>query len=348
MLTSFPDGSKKERANVRGNITRRGKNSWQLKFDVPAIDGKRQTRYATVRGTYQDAQKELTRLLWEADKGHLPDPTNATVGEYLRSWLENAYEQSPKTIERYRELSEWQIIPHLGPLKLQKLKPEAVWQWHSILLTTGLSARTVGQAHRLLRLVLASAVRSGTLTHNVATAQKPPKVEEREIEILSFEQVADVRAKLRGHSLSPIVELALATGMRRGELLGLQWGDIDWDSGTLRVERSLEETKAGLRLKPPKTKRGRRNITLPSETATNATRPQGSANGTAARARLGHRQTRNTCVQHPRGRANASTQFKQGVVASSGCPEAAGSVVPCFPTLACFDADPRRRGRAHC
>ena len=59
---------------------------------------------------------------------------------------------------------------------------------------------------------------------------------------------------------SPIVVLALATGMRRGELLGLQWGDIDLDAATLRVERSLEETSAGLRLKSPKTKSGRRNI----------------------------------------------------------------------------------------
>src|SRR5262249_14077724 len=70
---------------------------------------------------------------------------------------------------------------------------------------------------------------------------------------------------LQGHNLHPIVSLALATGMRRGELLGLQWGDVNLDSATVRVERSLEETKAGLRLKPPKTRRGKRNITLPSE-----------------------------------------------------------------------------------
>jgi integrase len=71
-----------------------------------------------------------------------------------------------------------------------------------------------------------------------------------------------IRTKLVGHTLAPIVELALATGTRRGELCGLQWGDIDLDRGVLRVERSVEETKAGLRLKAPKTKRGRRNITL--------------------------------------------------------------------------------------
>ncbi len=88
-------------------------------------------------------------------------------------------------------------------------------------------------------------------------------VEPKEIEILTPEQITATREALQGHQLHPIVSLALATGMRRGELLGLQWGDIDLDAGTLRVERSVEETKAGLRLKPPKTKRGRRNISLP-------------------------------------------------------------------------------------
>jgi len=252
---------------MRGNITRRGKNSWQLKFDVPAMDGKRQQRYATVRGSYQDAQRELTRLLSAADSGTLPDPSNATVAEYLRSWLSSAHEQSPKTLERYHELAERQVIPHLGGIKLQKLKPETIRQWHTTLLSAGLSARTVGHAHRLLRLVLGYAVKSGTLARNVAAIERPPSVEDTEIEILSPDQIRVVVDWLEGHSLHPVVCLALATGMRRGELCGLQWGDLNLDGNvpTLRVERSVEETRAGLRVKPPKTKRGRRSISLPPE-----------------------------------------------------------------------------------
>ena len=251
---------------MRGNITKRGRNSWQLKFDVPSADGKRKQRNVTVRGTRQEAQKELTRLLGLADAGTLPDPSNATIAEYVDAWFASAHEQSPKTLERYRELAKRQIVPHLGGHKLQQLKPEHVQQWHGALIGIGLAPRTIGHAHRLLRLVLACAVKNGTLTRNVATVHRPPKVEDEEIEILSADQIADVRAALQGHTLLPLVELALATGMRRGELLGVQWGDIDLDACTLRVERSLEETGAGLRLKSPKTKRGRRNITLPPET----------------------------------------------------------------------------------
>jgi integrase len=252
---------------VRGSIRKRGKTSWALKFDLPAIDGKRRTRYATVKGTRQDAQRELTRLLGAADAGTLPEPSARTLADYLCAWLDSAHEQSPKTLERYKQLAHRQIIPHLGATKLQQLKPEAVRQWHSTLLGTGLSPRTVGHAHRLLRLVLGYAVKAGTLTRNVAAVHSAPKAESEEIEILTPEQIKAVLDSLKGHSLHPIVSLALATGMRRGELLGLQWRDVDLDAGALRVERSLEETDAGLRLKNPKTKRGRRNIKLPAQAA---------------------------------------------------------------------------------
>jgi integrase len=253
---------------MRGNITKRGKQSWQIKFDVGTTKGKRQTRYATVRGTYKDAQKELTRLLTAADTGTLPDPSRQTVAEYLGAWLDSAVDQSPKTLERYRELAERQIFPHLGDMPLQRLRPEHLSAWHSELLNGGLSARTVGHAHRVLGVALKRAVENGTLARNVASVRKPPAVEEQEIEMLTPEQVSSVLEALAGHTLYPIVSLALATGMRRGELLSLQWSDVDLDRAVLRVERSVEETKVGLRVKPPKTKRGRRNISLPPETVT--------------------------------------------------------------------------------
>ena len=249
----------------QGNITKRGKNSWQIKFDVTSPDGSRKTRYATAYGTRQDAQRELTRLLSERDKGALSDPTNATVAECLRAWLDSATKQSPKTLERYGQLAEGQIIPHLGGIKLPKLTTEAVRLWHRTLLNGGLSSCTVGNAHRFLKLVLASAVKGGTLARNVAAIESSPPVKTKEIEVLRPDQITAVLTALDGLSLYPVVSLALATGMRRGELLALQWGDIDLDGGTIRVERSVEETKqTGLRVKSPKTKRGRRTITLPS------------------------------------------------------------------------------------
>src|SRR5262245_52101271 len=98
---------------MRGNITRRGRRSWRLKFELPTDNtGKRKTRYQTVRGTRQDAQKELTRLLSQADAGTLVEPSKVTVEQYMRGWLDaprvigkigkERRELSPKTVERYR------------------------------------------------------------------------------------------------------------------------------------------------------------------------------------------------------------------------------------------------------
>jgi integrase len=248
---------------MRGNITRRGKSSFLIRFDAERINGKRRQRCVTVRGSYKDAQRELARLLAAADVGTLP--SRDTVGGYIRSWLDSTLKQSPKTLERYRELAERQIIPHLGEVKMQKLTPEHLETWHATLIRSGLSARTVGHAHRVLSTALARAVENGTLARNVATIRKPPTVEEQEIEILSPDTIKAILGGLAAHPLYPIASLALATGMRRGELLALQWSDIDFERGIVRVERSVEETRAGLRIKPPKTKRGRRSIGIASD-----------------------------------------------------------------------------------
>jgi integrase len=115
-----------------------------------------------------------------------------------------------------------------------------------------------------LHKALQRAVNDETLARNVASAISPPKVEAKEVEILDAKQVALVLRKLEGHPLYAICALALASGMRRGELLALRLCDVDFDTGSVRVERSLEETASGLRFKAPKSKHGRRTISLPA------------------------------------------------------------------------------------
>ena len=258
---------------MKGTITRRGKSSWRIKFDVgrDPVTSARQIRYQTVRGKRQDAERELAKALTSHHEGTFVEPSKITVGEYLRSWLDRA-EVTPKTLERYRQLAEQQIIPRLGNTLLQKLRPVHIEEWHAVLLreggTTGkpLSPRTVGHAHRVLHRALARAVAAEVIARNVAGSISPPRVDAGEIEILDAEQMASILPKLEGHPLFTIAALALGSGMRRGEIVGLQWGDIDLDAAVLRVERAVEETKAGLRVKPPKTRHGRRTISLPAQT----------------------------------------------------------------------------------
>jgi integrase len=113
--------------------------------------------------------------------------------------------------------------------------------------------------------VLGQAVKKGTLARNVAAIAGAPKAESAEIAILEPEQVAPVLAALKGHRLYPIAVLAIHTGLRRGELLALQCGDVDLEGGTVMVRRALEQTKHGIRVKEPKTKKSRRTVALSAE-----------------------------------------------------------------------------------
>jgi integrase len=259
----------------RGTIRKRGK-SWELKFDVGTdAKGKRQTRYVTVRGKRQEAQKRLTELLRAVDTGTAVDPSKLTVADHVKSWIEDA-KVSPKTKEGYRQKCEGQIVPFIGGILLQKLRPMDIEQWHKDLLGRGskkgrpLAPRTVGHAHRLLNIALKAALKSERVSRNVAAAFSPPAVGDEEVEIL--QDPAAVLARLKDHPRHPdmhtIATTALGTGMRRGELLALPWSLTDLDKATARIERSIEETVDGLRFKAPKTRSGIRTISLPAEVVT--------------------------------------------------------------------------------
>jgi integrase len=246
---------------------------------VASADGKRKTRYVTFRGKHADAKRELTRLTSSADQGTLPEANKVTVGEYLRNWLgvEKEGESpppppagiTPKTAERYRELAEGQIIPHLGDTAMQRLRPAKVKDWHEALLKGGakdggpLSPTTVGHAHRLLSKALKRAGESEIVARNVASLVTPPSVKRKEVVILTADQVADTLTKFEGHPLHAIAVLDLASGLRRGEIVALRLIDVDLDAALVHVRRACEETKAGTRIKEPKNEKSRRTLALP-------------------------------------------------------------------------------------
>ena len=252
---------------MSGHIRRRGAQSWELKFDLgrDPVTGKREIRYHSVKGTKREAQAALTRLLAEAQQGSYVDPTKTTVGEFLKRWQDwSRGHVSPKTHERYRGLIAKQILPYVGNLPIQKLKALHLTDLYvKLQRDDGLAARTVGHVHRLLHRALVHATQWGVTQQNAAGLVRPPLVASTELEIIREAEIGAVLQKLRGRAMYPIAALALATGMRRGELLALRWQDVDLDCGKLRVERSLEQTKAGLRFKSPKTKHGRRSISIP-------------------------------------------------------------------------------------
>lgn len=254
---------------MTGHVRRRGKASWELKFDAgrdPA-SGRRVTKFRSFKGTKRQAEIELARLITGAATGDVIDPSKTTVAEFLERWQRDwaAGNVSPKTLERYAELLRLHVLPAIGSTVLQKLRPAALAELYGKLQRdSGLAARTVGHVHRALHRALGHAAQWGLTGQNVAALVSPPRVQAAEITIVRADDIAGLLKRLRGRSIYPVASLAIATGMRRGELLALRWQDVDFDGARLRVEQSLESTKAGLRFKTPKTRHGRRTITLPA------------------------------------------------------------------------------------
>jgi integrase len=251
---------------MRGHIRRRGLHSWELKFDVGCgPDGKRKIQYVAFRGSKREAHAKLTQLLAAVGQGDYVEPSKTAVADFVRSRVdqwEAAGDISARTAQRYRQLAENQIAPHLGAKALQKLKPLDIEDWHTALRKGGLAARTIGHAHRVLGKALRDAARNGTIVRNVCKLQKAPKVADTEMAI-----VRDVPAfvfKIAGERLYAPAMVALFTGMRLGEVLALRWSRVDLDGKTIAVREALEATKAhGIRFKTPKSRAGRRHITLP-------------------------------------------------------------------------------------
>ena len=259
-----------------GNITRRGKNSWRVKFDIGrGPDGTRRTRYLTVRGTKKDAQGALIDALKAAKDGTFVDSSKLSVGEFLEKWLTDyaASAVSAKTYERYREHVDKHLVPGLGTIALKDLKPLDIQGYYAKALTSGrikgdggLSPRTVHHHHVVLSQALGRAVKWRLLAINPVEAVDPPKVHQQEIEVLDDDDLVKLLRTGQSTRYYPAILLAATTGMRRGEILGLRWRDLDLDSAKLSVAVTLEETKSGLRLKAPKTRNSRRTITLPAVT----------------------------------------------------------------------------------
>jgi integrase len=260
---------------MKGNVTPRGKNSWRLKFDTgrDEVTGKRKTQYVTFRGTKKEARLKLAELITSTSQGSFAEQTKETVGDFVRARIDQwqaAGDITARTAERYRELLTNQIAPHLGAKALQKLRPIDIEKWHTTLRTSGradgkggIAPRTIGHAHRLLSSALSDAVKHELTTKNVASTQAVPKVPDEDMVIVK--DIPSLVAKLeQADRMRVPAMVSLFTGMRLGEVLALRWSCVDLDKKTIQVREAVEETDGyGIRFKAPKSKAGRRDITLP-------------------------------------------------------------------------------------
>lgn len=217
------------------------------------------------KNTKREALRVGREIVNELEGGTYVEPTDLTVGELLNAWHDEhaRHHISPRTHESYGYLLRAHILPGLGGYKLDKLKPAQLQSYYAKRLESGSAASSVRKEHNLLHAAFRHAVRMGQMATNPADVVVPPKPRRREMHFLTEPETAAMLRAAEDTDLHLPLLIAVATGVRRGELLGLRWADVDLEAKTITVNQTLQEAYGQIAFKEPKTTRSRRRITLP-------------------------------------------------------------------------------------
>jgi integrase len=248
------EGSVYPRRNKYGKIT-----SWRGSYI--GFDGKR--HYVSGK-TRREAEERLTEGKARRNSGLMFESGTIALGKYLKRWLEDVEGTvSPRTWERYEQNARIHIIPELGGMKLRTLTPAHLrGLYRQKQKKSDLAPRTINYIHQTLHKALEQAIADGLVDRNVAAIAKAPRPLKKEMRYLNPEQAQALLDAARGDRLEALYVVAITTGMRQGELLGLRWHDVDLEAGVLHVRRTLGSIKGGVAVyKEPKGGRGR-NIAL--------------------------------------------------------------------------------------
>lgn len=232
--------AKTRQPNGASSIYQGTDGRWHGRVTVGVKDDGTPDRRHVSRKTRPEVTKAVRELEKERDAGTVRKPGNAwTVKAWLTHWIENIapISVSENTIAGYEVAVRVHLIPGLGAHRLIRLEPEHLERFYKKMQAAGSKPATAHQAHRTLRVALGEAVRRGHLTVNVAKIAKAPRLEEEEIEPYSVEEVRSILLAAGKRRNTARWVIALALGLRQGEVLGLQWADIALDGGVIRVRR---------------------------------------------------------------------------------------------------------------
>jgi integrase len=243
-------------------ITKRKDGLFQGMYTAQTPDGPKR-KYIYGR-RYKDVEKKLAEAMGDTARGIIADDQNMTFGEYLDRWLSDSVRGTVResTYTRDKHLVVSHIKPHVGRIKLKNVSAMHLQSLYRDRLDSGLSAATVQKIHHVTYKALKQAARWNLIVRNPAEAVRPPTPTPKEMHPLSADEARRLLEAASGDRLEALYVLALHTGMRQGELLGLKWEDVDVEAGTLRVRRTLTLHGGKVALGEPKTKKSRRTVRL--------------------------------------------------------------------------------------
>jgi integrase len=210
---------------------------------------------------------KMAALRTRVSSGLVVTDPRRTLAVYLDWWIEQAGVRD-NTRRSYKSIAELHIKPYIGQTALQRVSPAQVHDLYAQLERGGASARMRQLVHAVLHRTLSQALKLGLVTRNVCDAVEPPKATAPPMRVWNADEVRLFLAGIKGDPLEALYVLALATGMRQGELLGLQWADVDFDGAALSVRRTLLASGRDPKVGPPKSKSGDRRIDLPASVVT--------------------------------------------------------------------------------
>lgn len=258
----------KHRGRNEGSITQRRDGRWQAIISLGYGENGKRKRKSIYGRTRAEVARELTKLLRTKDRG-LPLPAGGTtLDKYVNKWLEHVKPTvRPRTYESFETLVRRHILPELGKYRLEKLTPDHVQDLLNTKLAAGLSAQTVKHIRMVMRLALTRAVKWEMVGRNVAALTDGPKVEPKPIQPLTAEEVKRLLAAVSASRLAGVYTIAFDLGLRRGEVLGLRWQDVDVNTLMIRLSQSLQRVGGRLQLLPLKTKSSAREIEMTTSVA---------------------------------------------------------------------------------
>lgn len=227
-------------------------------------NGERKYVYGAVGGKKEEARQKLRDAQRSAESDTLVASNKQKVAEYLAYWLGvKKLAIKDNTYQHYGAHIRAQVIPALGKIQLQRLSTAQVQGFINKMVDAQMKPGTIRLIYTILKSSLSDAVKWKMLGINPCKDVVLPRREDEELQVLSTDQVQALLQEARGTDMEGLITLALATGLRRGELLALKWADVDFEKGCLSVRRTLVYVNGeGFKEVSPKTKSGKRGIIL--------------------------------------------------------------------------------------
>ncbi|MEM7093674.1 MAG: site-specific integrase [Actinomycetota bacterium] len=256
---------------MRGSVKKDG-GSWLYIIDIPrGADGRRRQKKKRGFRTRADAERAVADEIQKLSTNSYVQRSTMTVERFLvDQWLPAAKQTlRPSTYSSYERNIRLHVLPVIGGVRVQDLLAPMLNDLYRQLAdkspTTenALSPKSIRHVHTTLRKALADGMRWGVIERNAAELADPPPLKRREMNTWTVDECQRFLAHIAGHDTEPLFVLALTTGMRRGEICGLRWRDIDFDAARLSVRQTLNSVEYGLVFGEPKSARSRRSVPLP-------------------------------------------------------------------------------------